>query len=58
MKKEMATYSSSLASEEPGRLQFMVSQKSQTRLSNLNNSNGSYQEAGRKEFLSSFSFSK
>ena len=61
--KEMATYSSSLAweipwTEEPGRLQFTVSQKSQTRLGNLNNNNDSCQGAGGKDFLSSFSFSK
>ena len=45
LEEEMATHSSNLAweiprTEEPGGLQFMGSQKSQTQLDNLNNNNG------------------
>ena len=45
LEEEMATHSSKLAweipwTEDPGGLQFMGSQKSQTQLDNLNNNNG------------------
>ena len=45
LEEEMATHSSNLAweipwTEDPGGLQFMGSQKSQTQLDNLNNNNG------------------
>ena len=44
LEEEMATHSSNLAceipwTEEPGGLQFMGSQKTQTQLDNLNNNN-------------------